>query len=110
TQATIGDGLIALLAYALPAFLFKDGFWLFRRTPRTWSVFLISGLLITLALEFMATEVFDRWQYSESMVVLPLLNVGLTPVLQWLILPPLYLWLSSVFLRGLMGNDLSPIH
>lgn len=40
------------------------------------------------------------WSYSGRMYVVPLLEVGLSPVLQWIVLPPLALW----FARGQMSG------
>ncbi len=60
-----------------------------------------TGLLLTIVFELLATKYLDRWQYSDLMPVLPYLEVGLVPLLQWLALPPLSLWLSLIFLRGL---------
>lgn len=105
TQATAGDGLIALLAYGAAACVVRNSYWVFSRTILSWFVYLSSGLMITWILERLATGSLDRWQYSEVMPVIPMLEVGLLPVLQWLMLPPLVLLLSSVYLRGLGEHD-----
>ena len=34
-----------------------------------------------------------RWEYAEAMPRLPLLGTGLAPLLQWLLIPPLVIWL-----------------
>jgi hypothetical protein len=47
---------------------------------------------VTLVLEWLATEVLDRWSYSDAMPELPVLGTGLLPVLQWILLPPLIVW------------------
>lgn len=105
TQATLGDGVIALLAFFL-AVLISGGdiFWQRRNLLIAWSVYLLSGLLITVALEHIATNVLYRWQYSELMPILPYLHVGLMPMLQWLVLPPLTVWISWVFVKGLRSD------
>jgi hypothetical protein len=41
--------------------------------------------------EFWNTAVHKTWVYSQLMPVLPWLRIGLTPFLQWLVVPPLAL-------------------
>lgn len=50
------------------------------------------GIAITAIFEFLATGILNRWQYSNLMPTLPIVGTGLTPLLQWLLLPPLILW------------------
>jgi hypothetical protein len=102
TRASLGDGFITLVAFLVASFLAgwcKTG--KFRFPLRGWLSFLATGLLLTIVFELLATKYLDRWQYSDLMPVLPYLEVGLVPLLQWLALPPLSLWLSLIFLRGL---------
>ncbi|WP_162899861.1 hypothetical protein [Halomonas sp. JS92-SW72] len=49
-----------------------------------------------------ATVLQDRWQYGELMPTLPLLGTGLAPLLQWLLLPPLIVWLARRQLLGVI--------
>jgi hypothetical protein len=32
-------------------------------------------------------QVFKTWEYDEMMPVVPLIGVGLTPFLQWIVIP-----------------------
>lgn len=106
TLATIGDGFIALVAYGIAALIGRDKYWLVKNPAWILTVFIISGLIITVLFEILATSVYGRWQYSELMPILPVLNVGLSPLLQWLIIPPVSIWISAVVLRGLSRDDL----
>ncbi len=54
--------------------------------------FLAVGLTITLILEWLATHIQRRWAYAPSMPLLPLLGIGVAPLLQWVVLPPLVAW------------------
>lgn len=102
TRASLGDGLITVLAYLFAVVVSGHGrLGYFKKRGAGWSVFLGIGLLLTIGLELAATKYLDRWQYSELMPVVPYLDVGLVPLAQWLILPPLTLWLSWIFVRGL---------
>lgn len=102
TKASLGDGAITLFAYLLAIVVSgRDRLGQFRNRITGWSVFLGAGLVITIGLELIATKYLDRWQYSELMPIVPYLDVGLVPLTQWLVLPPLTLWLSWIFVCGL---------
>lgn len=102
TRATIGDGFIALFAYLITAITVRDLYWLYNIRLRSWTLYLAVGLVTTIILEHFATEVYGRWQYSESMPLIPIFGIGLAPFLQWLLVPPVTLWIAAVFLRGLI--------
>ena len=93
TRAALGDVLIGWVAYAFAAALARDPWWLtasHRWRPLT--VLLGTGLLITGTLEWLNVYAWQRWAYSPDMPVV--LGIGLTPLLQWLLLPVLTLWLA----------------
>ncbi|MFU8817272.1 MAG: hypothetical protein ACNA7W_18135 [Pseudomonadales bacterium] len=102
TRATLGDMLIALVAYWLVALVLWNRAWI--RQPGTSAMvgFVVVGVLITIGLEWHATEIQGRWQYSELMPRLPLLGTGLAPMLQWILLPPLVVWLAR---RQILGHE-----
>lgn len=101
TRATVGDVLIALAAYWGIAALRRDRLWVLRPTFGAVTGFVAGGVLITLGLEWHATEIDDRWQYASMMPTLPLLGTGMLPVLQWIILPPLMVWFAR---RQILGQ------
>lgn len=93
TQAALGDVLIGWVAYAFAAAWVRDRWWLgasHRWRPLT--VLLWTGLLITGTLEWLNVYVWQRWAYSPDMPVV--LGIGLTPLLQWLLLPVLTVWMA----------------
>jgi hypothetical protein len=57
------------------------------------------GLILTLLLERLAVGPLDRWTYAPSMPLTEL-DIGLLPILQWLVLPPLALVLTARQVRG----------
>jgi hypothetical protein len=94
TLATLGDAGIALVAFWTVAAMRSSRSWIHNPTLRQVLVFVAVGLSITLAAEWLATEVLDRWSYATSMPTLPLLGTGLLPLLQWILLPPLVVWFA----------------
>ena len=91
--ATLGDAGIQLLAFAAAAVAAGSRLWLARprRTPMI--VYLVVGLLITVVLEWVNVYVLRRWAYMEQMPVV--LGIGIAPMLQWLVIPPVVLWLAA---------------
>jgi hypothetical protein len=91
-RATLGDAGIALAAYGLTALFRRDRLWLAHSSSGAWAVYLLAGLLLTIVLEGINVYVLHRWSYSRHMPMV--FGIGLTPLLQWLVLPPLNLWLA----------------
>ena len=93
TRATFGDAVIMLIAYWGVAV--RGGrHWLLHSGTLQLAAFITIGLVITIAIEKLAVAGFwiDNWTYSAHMVIVPGLEVGLTPLLQWIVLPPLVIW------------------
>jgi hypothetical protein len=101
TRATMGDVLIALVAFWVVAMFRRQRSWLLRPDARAIFAFIATGIVITVGLEWHATELQQRWQYAERMPTLPLVGTGLTPLLQWLVLPPIIVWLAR---RQMLGE------
>lgn len=99
TRAALGDALISLFAFWTVSACAKSRRWVIN--PIRWQklTFTVVGLAVTIALEILATRVLDRWQYAEAMPIVPGIRVGLLPILQWLLLPPLVLWFVRRQLR-----------
>lgn len=92
TQASLGDGVISMVAYWSAAATAGSRNWIHAMTVAALTTYLVAGLVITIGMEWLATEILDRWQYASNMPELPLLGTGLLPILQWVVLPPLILW------------------
>jgi hypothetical protein len=93
TRAALGDAVIALLAFWLVAAATRRRKWIRRPSGTTLAAFVAIGLIVTIALEYWATQIGGRWEYAEQMPRLPLLGTGLAPLLQWVLIPPLVVWL-----------------
>ncbi len=85
--ASLGDGLLVLLIYAAGWIAFRQSDWYVRPGWRGYLLMLATGLLIAVAIEWVAMGVADQWRYSERMP--RVLGIGLAPIAQMLILPPL---------------------
>lgn len=93
-DATIGDVGFALTAFWLASFAARSRIW-FRAWPAApMSVYVATGLLLTVGFEYYYTEVSLRWTYTDLMPRVPPLGTGLSPLMQWIVIPPLALWLT----------------
>ncbi|MEO6972659.1 MAG: hypothetical protein ABI135_04455 [Rhodoferax sp.] len=103
TRAAFGDAGIMLIAYWMVAAVSGRGRgWLQQSGRMPIAIFVIIGVLITIAIELLATSGrwLEGWTYSADMPILWGLNVGLVPVLQWIILPPVAVLLTRRQLRS----------
>lgn len=90
--ATIGDVLYTAVLYVAGAAITKDHLWLSRLSlPRILSASAV-GFASAAVIELLA-DATGLWRYSERMPLIPFLKVGVWPVLQFMMLPPLTFWL-----------------
>lgn len=94
TRATGGDLIITFAAFLGASVSVRTRHWIVRRDPTAIAVFILSGLSITIAFEYLAIGPLSRWTYAESMPIVPILQIGATPILQWLLLPVILLWIT----------------
>ena len=81
-----GDVLIAFFTLAA-GILLTGGGWLARAYWRTAAVSIVLGLAYTVFSEWLNVEVRGSWGYASAMPrVLPL-GTGLSPLLQWVVVP-----------------------
>ena len=85
-HCTVGDALIALAMFALAAIVLWRANWPVLR-PWTGSVIVVIGAItFTAWSEWYNVYRVGAWGYAVSMPLI--FGIGLTPLLQWLILPP----------------------
>lgn len=90
-RATIGDIGIALAAFSAGALLDRNVAWFLRPSAGALVGYLAVGVLFTTVFEWHAVYWANRWAYSNLMPVVPLLGIGASPLLQWLLIPPVAL-------------------
>ncbi|MBA3520493.1 MAG: cytochrome c biogenesis protein CcdA, partial [Rhizobiales bacterium] len=89
--ATLGDAAIMLFAFWCVAAAAQTRAWILSPRRRHLAGFAGVGVAITIGLEWSAL-VTGRWQYSEAMPVIPFLEIGLVPILQWIFVPLVTAW------------------
>ena len=93
-RATGGDIRILLASFWLSSIICGHRQWLLKGEQKPAGILIITALVVTIILEWLAPGPLERWAYTDSMPMIPLLGVGLSPLLQWLLLPPLIMWLT----------------
>ena len=66
--------------------------WRLRWRPFGWRMIftaIILGAAYTVFSEWLNVEIRRSWSYTATMPVVPLIGTGLTPLLQWLVVPGL---------------------
>jgi hypothetical protein len=99
-QATLGDVVIALSAFSTTAMVVRNRRWFLAPSIRDIAIYLAVGIAATIALELHAVYYVNRWAYAPQMPLIPVLKVGLIPVLQWIVVPFVVLWLARQHHQG----------
>lgn len=92
-HCTGGDLLIAMCALIVSVLLFGES-WpsLSSASTRIALVTVVIGVFYTIFSEWLNIVVRQSWEYADGMPIVPIINTGLSPLLQWLIVPSLALW------------------
>jgi len=96
--ASVADALMVLLLYFSFALIFKNLFWIIHiKWQHVVILILIGGTGAVLA-EIRHLSL-GTWAYADSMQIIPIVNVGLPPVLQFMILPSVVYFVSLLLLK-----------
>lgn len=99
-SATIGDVGFALTAFWATSLTARSRSWLLRPEIRPYLIFIAVGIALTIGFEYYYTSISMRWTYSQQMPLVPPFGTGLTPLLQWLVIPPVVIWLTRLHMLG----------
>ena len=91
-HCTGGDILIALASVMLALILAGKASWPQVDSRRVIAVAVVLGLSYTLFSEWLNIEIRRSWAYRDIMPVVPIVDAGLSPVLQWIIAPLAAFW------------------
>lgn len=93
---TFGDVAITLFVYLIVALLKNDFNWIAALNKKDVIALAVIGLFIAVGIEWRAL-LFGRWAYTDAMPIIPYLQVGLTPILQMILLLPFSVYLTKRF-------------
>ncbi|MBI4273753.1 MAG: hypothetical protein HY659_03500 [Rhizobiales bacterium] len=90
-HGTVGDLFISAAALMASIVIFGDQRWPAHAFWRVGIPTILLGLGYTVYSEWINVEVRHTWAYAELMPRLPPLGTGLSPVLEWIVVPVLAL-------------------
>lgn len=91
-HCTGGDVLIALSTLLLGLLIVQDWMWPWRSYWRIAFVASVLGVSYTAFSELLNTRILGSWEYSGLMPVIPYVKIGVSPLVQWSILPAVAFW------------------
>jgi hypothetical protein len=86
-HCTVGDLMIATLSLTIALVCFGSPSWPRERFTPVMIATLVIGVGYTVYSEYLNTVVRKTWAYAQIMPTLPPLNTGLSPLLQWFVVP-----------------------
>jgi L-cystine uptake protein TcyP (sodium:dicarboxylate symporter family) len=92
---TLGDGLLMLIIFWTGWAVFRDSQWILKPALNGYVLMFVIGIFLAIIVELNALYLTGAWRYSEQMITIPVLGVGLLPLLQMVLLPPI----TAVLLR-----------
>lgn len=94
-HCTAGDVLILVASAVLVSIIVRDAQWLRRPAARPAIYLSLLGIAYTAVSEQIHVGARTTWAYTELMPVLPGTSIGVVPLLQWAVVPPLALWMAT---------------
>lgn len=98
--ASFADTIMVLLLYFGFALIFKNLLWIEHLKWKRKVVVILTGGTGAVLAEMRHLSL-GTWAYSNSMPIIPIINVGISPVLQFIILPVLIYLLSFHSLKSM---------
>jgi hypothetical protein len=105
--ASLGDGIMVLLIVAVGWILFEQWDWFQQPGVAGYLLILVAGLILAVLVEWAGVHILGRWAYTDKMPTVAWVRVGLVPIAQMVILPPV-IFRIVVALRE-RGNEPRPI-
>ena len=95
-HCTLGDLIILLVAYWIVALLNRDRDWYLATVLPNGFLFMMLGAVYTVYSEINNVRIKGTWGYTDLMPVVPVVDIGAMPLLQWILIPPVVLWLMRM--------------
>ncbi len=92
-HCTLGDVMISLGSFWLVALISKTRIWFLNPTKKKLLLFIAFGVSYTIFSEIKNVSLNKLWAYSDFMPVIPYIDVGIIPLIQWVLIPPLLVFI-----------------
>ena len=87
-----GDLLIGSATLLLALIIFATSDWPSKNYMRITIVTILMGILYTFWSEWYNVKIATRWAYADAMPVIPIVEIGVSPLAQWLVIPLVGFW------------------
>lgn len=91
-HCTGGDLLISGATLLLVLMAVGTSGWPHERFLPVVSLTILGGLAYTIFSEWLNTEIRGSWAYSDLMPTIPIIDSGLSPLAQWIVIPITGFW------------------
>ena len=92
---SLKDAAMVLVLYVVIGLILRNWHWGRHFTKKRLGLLFILGFLWAVGIEYYHVNIHHDWAYAANMPLLPLLKVGLLPVLQMITLPAVAIWLAK---------------
>ena len=93
---SFGDAFTIFVAYLVISAIFRNERWIAKKIVAPWAVFLLGLMVWQAGIEYFSVYIWHRWAYGILMPTI--LGIGISPLLQMLIVPPIAIFLSRKYL------------
>lgn len=93
--SAVGDGGITLVVYLLGSVLYQSWAWSYQMEVRKYLTVAVIGFIMGGIVEWVALNLLHRWSYTADMPVIPILHVGIFPLLQMVFLLPIIFFFAG---------------
>jgi hypothetical protein len=94
-HCTLGDSLVLMAGYILMSLYHRNLNLVYYSNVKHHAIFVLMGFTYTFLSEYVNVYIKSSWSYSEYMPLLPFANIGLVPLVQWIILPPVIIFITK---------------
>lgn len=95
--ASLGDGIMVLLIVVVGWISFQRWDWFERPGIAGYLLMLVAGLMLAVLVEWMGVHILGRWQYTNKMPTVAWVRIGVVPIAQMVILPPVIFRTAAVW-------------
>ncbi len=95
--ASMVDGLLILVMWCWGSFVLHQRDWYEAPGVRGYVVMVTSGVVISMCVEIATVYLMHWWSYSERMPLVPGLGIGVIPLAQMVVLPPIIFALAAAW-------------
>jgi len=81
------DVMITLGCFWVVCLLNLSRRWFLELSKLNLACFITAGVVYTFISEWVNVQILESWSYNEMMPAIPPIGVGLTPILQWIVVP-----------------------